>query len=456
MGELHSLCVNSQTPLLRFLLPPDELAARFWGDSGPISLDTFTEGVEYIPTAGGVTQVVRPLLMSMLETGAIDQAHWLSIAPTARFRVKDGRISMHGVLLDPESLGAYTVAKERLWNTLHGLSHAPMEPSDFQAFARYNWECTRAMFRLAGEVDLFYVHDFQQLQTGAMIGLAAPVVLQWHIPLLLERLSPIHRRFILKGLESFDAVIVSCRRDLEALLAAGYHGRASQVYPVLDPGRLAPAGEAARSGIDARFGTSADDRIVLCVGRMDPMKGQDVLLRAFRKIVPDHPNARLVLVGNGSFTSSSSGGLGHSKADDWRRHLLELVKSLGIEAQTRFVGFLSEEELRAAYERAEVVVLPSSREGFGLVVPEAWMFSTPVIVSDGAGVSELIVNGQNGMTFPSGDPDALVDRLSRMMADPSMRSEMGRRGKETAPVCFVENRLPDVLRILRETHRTYQ
>jgi len=456
MGELHSLCVNSQTPLLRFLIPPDELAARLWRDPGPTSLDTFTQGVEYVPTAGGVTQVVRPLLMSMLETGAIDQAHWLSIAPTARFRIKDGRISMHGVLLDPESLGAYTVAKERLWNTLHGLAHAPMEPSDFQAFARYNWECTRAMFRLAGEVDLYYVHDFQQIQTGAMIGLAAPVVLQWHIPLLLDRLAPIHRRFILKGLESFDSVIVSCRRDLEALVAAGYHGRAFQVYPVLDPARLAPAKPEFTEGIDVRLGTSPDDRLVLCVGRMDPMKGQDVLLRAFRKLSTDHPNARLVLVGNGSFTSSASGGLGHSKADDWRRHLLDLVRSLGIEPQTRFVGFLSEEELKAAYGRADVVVLPSTREGFGLVVPEAWMFGTPVIVSDGAGVAELIVNGQNGLTFPSGDTDALVDRLGRMLADPTLRVEMGRRGKETAPVCFVENRLPDVLRILRDTQREYQ
>jgi glycosyltransferase involved in cell wall biosynthesis len=456
MAQLRSICVNSQTPLVRFLLPLEEVAARFWGETDPVRLDSFTPGVDYVPTAGGVTQVVRPLLLALLNQGAIDKAHWLSIASTGRFRIQDGRITMHGVTLDAESLGAYTRAKEKLWNTLHGLTTTPIDSADFQAFARYNWESTRAMFRLAEDVDLYYVHDFQQLQTGAMIGLAAPVVFQWHIPLMVDRLSPTYRRFILRGLESFDAVIVSCRRDLEALVASGYHGRAYQVYPVIDSTRFPAPTPEAKAALERKFGVTDGDTIILCVGRMDPMKGQDVLLRAFRKVADDFPRARLVLVGNGSFTSSAAGGLGHSKADDWRRKLLDLARSLNLENRTSLTGFLNAEELTAAYARSDLVVLPSQREGFGLVVPEAWMYGTPTIVSEGAGVSELIVNGQNGVTFPAGDVDALADRLRTTLADPALAKEMGRRGKDSASACFVENRLPDILRVLQETHREYQ
>ena len=456
MPQLRSICVNSQTPLLRFLLPPEELAARLGGEENTVTLDQFTPGVDYVPTAGGVTQVVRPLLMNLLEHGAIDQAHWLSISPTSRFRVKDGRITMHGVALDPESLGAYALAKEKLWNILHGLPTPPIDTADFEAFAGYNWDSTRAMFRLAGEVDLYYVHDFQLLQTGAMIGLAAPVVFQWHIPVLLHQLSRIHRRFILRGLESFDAVIVSCRRDLEALIRAGYRGRAHQVYPVIDPDRFVPVTTDAVATLEAKLGLGPDDEVVVCIARMDPMKGQDVLLRAFRKIAASRPHAHLVLAGDGSFTSSTGGGLGSSKGSDWGKKLRELAQNLNVERQTHFTGYLSHEELCAAYTRAQVVVLPSLREGFGLVVPEAWMYGTPTIVSDGAGVSELIVQGQNGLKFPSGHVDVLSDRLRTMLEDPAAAKEMGRRGRESTAVCYAENRAPDILQILIETHTEYQ
>jgi glycosyltransferase involved in cell wall biosynthesis len=456
MAQLRSICVNSQTPLLRFRIPADELAGRFWGESGAVPLDQFTEGVDYVPTAGGVTQVVRPILMNLLERGVIDKAHWLSIAPTSRFLVKDGRITMHGVSLDEAGLGAYTRAKEKLWGILHGLPTPAIDATDFEAFARYNWESTRAMFALSGEVDLYFVHDFQQLQTGAMIGLAAPVVFQWHIPVLLQQLSGIHRRFILRGLESFDAVIVSCRRDLEALIRSGYRGRAYQVYPVIDPGRFVPSSPEAVTGLETKLSLAPEDEIILCIARMDPMKGQDVLLRAFRKIAESRPRARLILAGNGSFTSSTGGGLGSTKGSDWAQKLQELTRSLGVERQTRFTGFLSHEELCAAYTRADVVVLPSLREGFGLVVPEAWMYGTPTIVSDGAGVSELIVPGTNGLTFPSGDADALSDRLRTVLEDRAAAREMGRRGRESTPVCFAVNRAPDVFRVLTEAHREYQ
>ncbi|NOZ77272.1 MAG: trehalose-6-phosphate synthase [Euryarchaeota archaeon] len=91
-----------------------------------------------------------------------------------------------------------------------------MDVGDFVAYANYNWLCVHKMFEILDEVDIYYVHDFQQLQTGAMIGLAAPTVFRWHIPFNLDGVEKHLRNFIIRGMEGFDSIVVSCKRDLGA------------------------------------------------------------------------------------------------------------------------------------------------------------------------------------------------------------------------------------------------
>ena len=90
----------------------------------------------------------------------------------------------------------------------------------------------------------------------------------------------------------------------------------------------------------------------------------------------------------------------------------------------RFLGFMNQTELPAVYRAADVLVLPSAFEPFGLVVNEAFACGTPAIASDACGcVEDLIVEGETGFSFPSGDVAALADRL-RWIQDPGARERM--------------------------------
>ena len=90
---------------------------------------------------------------------------------------------------------------------------------------------------------------------------------------------------------------------------------------------------------------------------------------------------------------------------------------------------LSHSQLRGIYADADVFVLPSFEDAYGLVTLEALASGVPVVVSDGAGASELISHGRHGLVVPAGSATALADAV-RQLADPDLRAELGRAGRE--------------------------
>jgi len=172
------------------------------------------------------------------------------------------------------------------------------------------------------------------------------------------------------------------------------------------------------------------------------MKGQDVIIKALPAILRRFPKTKLLLIGNGSFTSAKKGGLGYHKGAIWQSKLEELVKELGIEENVIFTGYLRDEELRAAYTRSDVIVLPSIQEGFGLVVIEAWLYKKPAIVSSGAGVSELIVQGENGYTFDPKNPEKLAEKVIDVLSHPEKGAAIGEAGFDTVKKEYAEGAKP--------------
>ena len=444
-----NLCINSQTPLIRFKLQYAELLEKYGELPDPVPLDALIEGEDYEMSPGGVPKIVYPLMNRMIEENLVENSHWVSLNPIGPERVAAGKILVHNISLEPHELSAYSRMKELIWEEVHDLERHKVGPKEFAVYAKYNWLCATKMFELL-PVDVFYIHDFQQLQIGNMIGLAAPTVFRWHIPLDLAKTDPYMRNFIVRCMEAFDAVVVSCRRDLEGLIRAGYHGKAYQVYPYVDDERW---GEPTSSDVDkfcSTFGIRANDRVILVVGRMDKIKGQDGVIKAMSQLIGKFPNLKLVLVGNGSFSGSAVGGLSHPKANVWRRQLEKLARDLKLEKDVVFTGYLPDELLRAAYKRAEVLVLPSTKEGFGLVVGEAWIYKKPVVISKGAGASEMIIEETNGYTFEPGDIRGLVDKLSLVLKNPEAAATMGERGNETAKILSLEEGVRKVSAIFTE------
>jgi len=445
-----NLCINSQTPLIRFKVQYADLLEKYGDLPDPTPLEMFVEGEDYEMTPGGVPKIVYPLMNIMMEENLVEKAHWVSLNPVGPKRAVAGKVHIHNISLEPTELSSYTRMKERVWEEVHDLERHKVGSEEFAAYAKYNWLCASKMFELS-PIDIFYIHDFQQLQVGNMIGLAAPTVFRWHIPLDLTNADRYMRNFIVRCMEAFDAVVVSCKRDLEGLIRSGYHGRAYQVYPYVNERMWV---EPTISEVDkfcSTFGIGADDRMILVVGRMDKIKSQDIAIKAVSHLKAEFPNIKLVLVGNGSFTGSKAGGLSNPKARFWREYLQTLVKKLKLEQNVVFTGYLPDENLKAAYKRSEVLVLPSVKEGFGLVVGEAWTYKKPVVVSKGAGVSEMVVEGTNGYAFEKNDAEELANKLRLVLKDSEASTVMGERGSEMVKMLSLQSGVKEISKIFKET-----
>ncbi|HVL86926.1 MAG TPA: glycosyltransferase family 4 protein [Candidatus Thermoplasmatota archaeon] len=450
------VCLASQTPPVRFRAAAPELVERYPDLTEPFSIHDLVEGEDFEWTSGGVPVMLRQLLATAQGRKLWRASGWVALNPTApREFLLDGT-PIRSVTLETPTLAAYAACKEKMWAEIHRMPRAPITPTEFAGFTAYNWRTSREILEMLPDCDVAFVHDFQLLQTGGMIGLSGPAVLRWHIPFEPHRWSRYFRNFVVRAVEGFDAVIVSCRRDLEGLVQSGYRGIARQVYPYLDPETAKPASPAARDELAFRLRIPDDAPVALCVSRMDPIKGQDRLIRAFAAAHRKMPEARLVLVGNGSFTSSKRAGLGVDKGSRWRAKLEQDARELGVADAVRFTGYLPPELLDAAWERADVVVQPSAIEGFALTAVEGWLRDRPAIVSRGAGVSELVIQGVNGYVYDPDDVEGLATHLLHVFANPDEAARLGRRGREEAKRCDLVEGAKAESRVLEEAVASFR
>lgn len=449
------LCVNTQTPLVRFRIGYPELLEKYGKLGSPVDLAKLIRGEDYEYTPGGVTAMVFPLLKRLVTAKFIKPPLWISLGPNAPTHVLVDGIRLYNVTMEDNEIPLYASFKEGIWNEIHGFGRLEFKPDEYKAYVTYNWLCAKVMLDLLKDTDLYFIHDFQQLLTGILLGPSAPAIFRWHIPFRLEGISERLRTLVLKSVEGFDVIIVSTRRDLEGLIHSGYRGKAYQVYPYVDP---KPWGKPSRRSIQStidRFRLKHGP-VLLVVGRMDRIKSQDVAIEAAARLVKTYPALRLVLVGNGSFTGSGSGGLSHPKAETWREELEGLAANLRINDNVIFTGHASDEAVKCLYNIADAVVVPSRTEGFNLTTVEAWLCKKPVVVSTGAGSSELVNEDVNGYTFAQGDSVDLARKLTTVLSRPERAEKMGEYGFNTARRCSVDNATSKLQSIFEQCMSMYK
>lgn len=155
----------------------------------------------------------------------------------------------------------------------------------------------------------------------------------------------------------------------------------------------------------------------LCWGRLASNKGFDVALRAFARVVSEHPQARLTLAGEGPERPS----------------LAALLAHLGIETKVAMPGFLDPSSLEAEIRSSTAVLMPSlEQECFGLVALEAMQRGRPVIASRYGGLAEVVSDGVTGQLFRPGDDSELASAMLRFAAQPELVSAMGLAGMRRA------------------------
>jgi D-inositol-3-phosphate glycosyltransferase len=157
---------------------------------------------------------------------------------------------------------------------------------------------------------------------------------------------------------------------------------------------------------------------VLYVGRMTPIKGLDTLLDAVATLRGRVPDVRLLVVGGDTDEPRST----HQGA------VRERCRQLGLESTVRFIGPQPQEVLRTYYVAADVTVLPSHYESFGMVALEAMACGGAVIASRVGGLTTTVLDGVTGLLVPEGDAEALAAQLAGLLARPELRRRLGREG----------------------------
>ncbi|MBC7876550.1 MAG: glycosyltransferase [Anaerolineales bacterium] len=175
------------------------------------------------------------------------------------------------------------------------------------------------------------------------------------------------------------------------------------------------------------IGLKAENRMVLFVGRIEPLKGVDTLIQAMSHLDLQglHRPVHLAIIG----------GEVNARPEDITDEMARLQKlcdDLFMGGMVVFLGKRGQDTLPYYYSAAEVVVMPSLYESFGMVALEAMACGTPVIASEVGGLGYLVQNGVTGYTIPDSEPDALSDKLSWLLGDANLRETMGLRAAQYA------------------------
>lgn len=261
------------------------------------------------------------------------------------------------------------------------------------------------------------------------------------LALLVRRLRPAAAQwFVTYGIDAWRRLRFLDRRALRAaqriLAISDYTRRRAMEENDLDPARL----ELLPCAVDpfwmdrvgraaSRFGANANGGapVLLTVARLDGSeryKGIDHVLAALPAVVSRIPGIRYVVVGDG----------------DDRPRLEALARDLGLGPRVEFRGRVSPEELARAYGECSLFVMPSAKEGFGIVYLEAALLGKPSIAADRGGAPEVVIDGETGRVVRFGDVGALAEAIATLLCDSGRLKTQGERARARVHAHFTYER----------------
>jgi len=178
------------------------------------------------------------------------------------------------------------------------------------------------------------------------------------------------------------------------------------------------------SCVSGKSGVNDGIHRIALIGRISPWKGQHIFIRAAAMVREPFPKAQFFIVGATLFGE-----------EDYECEVRALAKSYGVPDLITFTGF-RKDVLNVIADMDVIVHASTIGEPFGQVIIEGMAAGKPVIATDGGGVPEIVENGKTGILVPMGNDAAMAEAIGRILADPVLAAEMGRRGRERVQNCF--------------------
>jgi D-inositol-3-phosphate glycosyltransferase len=173
------------------------------------------------------------------------------------------------------------------------------------------------------------------------------------------------------------------------------------------------------------LGLSVEHPLLLFVGRLQPLKGIDTLLRAAQMVRQPHPQVQVLIIGGGVEAPDAY------EAQELQR-LQQLTRELDVHHNVQFIKAQPQPRLAQYYAAADVLVMPSHYESFGMVVVEAMACGTPVVASRVGGLASTVVHERTGFLVPEGDWRAFAQAIGHLLERPRLSQTFGQAGWQRA------------------------
>ncbi|RJS94523.1 glycosyltransferase family 1 protein [Candidatus Bathyarchaeota archaeon] len=259
------------------------------------------------------------------------------------------------------------------------------------------------------DFDIIHIHDWLTAPAGiaAKHFLGRTLISTVH-SMEIGRSQGLHNpdSFLIDGIEWWMTYesrrIIACSNSVKRDLENHFH-LPSEKITVIPNGVDLSTFELStdKEDVKRRYGIAPYERIVLFVGRLVPQKGVDSLIKAVPLIVQQHRNVKVIITGDG-----------------WSRsYLEELTRTSGFRDRIRFLGFVPDSELAKLMVSADVLVVPSIYEPFGIVALEGMAAGVPVVAANVGGLSEIVEHERTGVLVYPGNPESIAWGVNRVLSD---------------------------------------
>jgi glycosyltransferase involved in cell wall biosynthesis len=357
--------------------------------------------------AGGQNVYVRQVGEALAKLG------WQVDMFTRKTREDDDTIVQHSphcrtirLVAGPQEF----VPRDRLFEFMPAFVEA------FQTYqAKYHYPLIHTNYWMSAWVGLEVkkTHNVQLIHTYHSLG-----AIKYQTVLNQPAIAPIRLDVEQQILEQSNCIVATSPQEQEALRTLVSQLGHIEVIPCgtdIENFQAIPKSEAR-----SQLGFKPDQQIALYVGRFDPRKGIETLVRACAQL-QENPDLHLVIVG----------GSDPTQLDGQERLRIEtIVEGLGLSEQTTFVGRVGHDRLPLYYTAADVCVIPSHYEPFGLVAIEAMACGTPVVASAVGGLKFSIVPEETGLLVPPQNVEAFADAIKRILSDELWAKKLRRQASE--------------------------